>query len=345
MHRCLQLAALGEGSVAPNPMVGAVLVFEDRIIGEGYHQKFGEAHAEVNCISSVRPEDRHLIEKSALYVSLEPCSHYGKTPPCTNLILANRIKKVFIGSLDPFPAVSGKGVEILTQAGVEVTNGLLESECLHLNRRFITFHTRSRPYLILKWAQSLNGKIGSRQQRIKISHPVTDRIVHRWRAQEASILVGTRTAEIDDPLLTVRLWPGKNPLRVVIDNTLSVSPQSRVLNEEAETVIFNQIKEGRQGHLQYKKYEKGEELLSALLSTLYHMQVQSVLVEGGAHTLQQFIDRGLWDEARVITNESLTIEDGVPAPELNDFIWDRSERYQTDLITWFTHRESTTLQE
>src|SRR5215207_8983700 len=218
MHRCLELARLGSGSVAPNPMVGAVLVYKDMIIGEGYHQQYGEAHAEVNCLNSVRPEHQHLIEQSTLYVSLEPCAHYGKTPPCADLIIQKKIPEVVVGCCDPFIQVNGKGIEKLQSAAVNVTIGVLEEECKQLNKRFFGFHTVQRPYVILKWAQTADGKVaGNDYGRKRISNQQTNRIVHKWRSEETTVVVGTNTALYDDPALTTRLWAGKNPVRIVVD--------------------------------------------------------------------------------------------------------------------------------
>ena len=236
MTRCLQLAQLGAGNVAPNPMVGAVLVYEEKIIGEGYHRKYGEAHAEVNCINSVKESNRELIEKSTLYVSLEPCSHYGKTPPCSDLIIQNKIKKVVIGCQDIYKEVSGKGILKLRNAGVEVISGVLEKESVDLNKRFFTFHQKFRPYIILKWAQTANTKIGSTNERILISNEYTNRLVHKWRSEEAAVLVGTNTAVQDDPFLTTRLWKGKNPVRIVIDKELKLPPSLNIFDTNSQTI-------------------------------------------------------------------------------------------------------------
>ncbi len=328
MSRCVQLALCGSGYVAPNPMVGAVLVYKDRILGEGYHHGFGMPHAEVNCIASVKEQDRHLISNSTLFVSLEPCAHFGKTPPCTDLIIDHKIPEVVIGCRDPFPEVNGKGIEKLIQTGVRVTVGILEKECQAVNKRFFIFHKLRRPYIILKWAQSGNGAIaGTDDQRIQISNSYTNRLVHRWRSEEAAILVGTRTARLDDPSLTTRLWPGKNPVRLVIDSKLQLSQTLQVFNKKSATVIFNTIRERLPEEkadlspgVWYYKVENDNSLISQMLEALYHFQLQSVLVEGGTHLLQSFIDENLWDEARVITNEELFLENGLPAPQLKGAI-------------------------
>src|SRR5258706_6298419 len=243
MRRCLELATLGAGNVAPNPMVGAVLVYHGRIIGEGYHQKYGEAHAEPNSIASVKEEDRKLISQSTMYVSLEPCVHFGKTPPCADLIIKHKIPKVVIGCRDPFKEVNGRGIEKLKAAGVETEPGVLEKECKELNKRFFTFHTKHRPYIILKWAQTANGKMsGQGRDRLYISNEFTNRLVHKWRSEEAAILVGTNTALLDDPQLTTRLWTGNNLVRMVIDMDLKLPSSLRLFDDEASTIIFNTIK-------------------------------------------------------------------------------------------------------
>lgn len=335
MSRCIQLARMGAGNVAPNPMVGAVLVYENKIIGEGYHKKYGEPHAEVNCINSVLPENKELIEKSTMYVSLEPCSHYGKTPPCSDLIIKNKIKKVVIGCKDIYKEVSGKGIKKLQDAGVEVIVGLLENECLDLNKRFFTFHQKKRPYIILKWAQSANGKIGSLgNERILISNDYSNRLVHKWRSEEASILVGTNTAIKDDPSLTTRLWKGKNPVRIVIDKKLQLPITLKLFNSEANTLIFNILKNSMEGNAQYIKLLP-ERFLEQMLDSLYRLNIQSVLIEGGTKTLQSFIDTSLWDEARVITNEEMIIENGIDAPQMKGFKLIKKENYFSDRIDYY----------
>lgn len=334
MGRCIQLAKLGAGDVAPNPLVGSLLVYEDKIIGEGYHQKFGGPHAEVNCIYSVLPENKPLIEKSTIYVSLEPCSHFGKTPPCVDLILKNKIKKVVIGCKDIYKEVSGMGIEKLRNAGTEVVVGVLESDCTDLNKRFITFHTKSRPYIILKWAQSVNGKIGLPGERIFISNDYSNRIVHKWRSEEAAILVGTKTALTDNPALTTRLWKGKNPVRIVIDTELKLPSTLKIFNPDANTFIFNFFKNSTEENLQFIKLET-KNIIPEILNFLFELNIQSLLVEGGAKTLQSFIDQGLWDEARIITNENTTLENGISAPDLKDFKFIKQERYFSDRIDYY----------
>ena len=335
IKRCIQLAKTGAGNVAPNPMVGAVLVYEHKIIGEGYHKKNGEPHAEVNCINSVLPENKALIEKSTIYVSLEPCSHFGKTPPCSDLIIKNNIKKVVIGCQDVYKEVAGRGIQKLQAAGIEVTVGILEKECLDLNKRFFTFHQKKRPYLILKWAQSANGKIGSLDDsRILISNDYSNRLVHQWRSEEAGILVGTNTALKDNPSLTIRLWPGKNPARIVIDQNLKLPTDLSIFNGAANTYVLNILKNSVEKNLRFIKVDSSN-FLGESLHALFELNIQSILVEGGTKTLQSFIDAGLWDEARIITNEEKIIENGLDAPEMTGFELIQQEKYFSDRIDYF----------
>jgi diaminohydroxyphosphoribosylaminopyrimidine deaminase/5-amino-6-(5-phosphoribosylamino)uracil reductase len=338
MSRCIQLAKLGAGRAAPNPMVGAVLVYENKIIGEGFHQKYGEAHAEVNCINCVPAEQKSLIEKSTLYVSLEPCAHHGKTPPCADLIVKNKIKKVVIGCQDVYEQVAGKGIEKLQNAGVEVVTGVLENESKDLNKRFFTFHQQKRPYIILKWAQSANAKIGSKNgERVLISNEFSNRLVHKWRSEEAGILVGKNTALKDDPSLTTRLWKGKNPVRIAIDLQLKLPVSLKIFNDESETIIYNLLKNSPGKNIEYIQL-KPENLLESLLSSLYENEIQSLLVEGGAKTLQSFIDQNLWDEARVITNGKMIIEEGMDAPAMKNFDLVQQEKLFSDEISYFNRK-------
>ncbi len=317
MHRCLQLAQQGAGNVAPNPMVGAVLVCEGRIIGEGCHQQYGGPHAEVNCIKSVVRSDTHLIVASTIYVSLEPCAHFGKTPPCADLIIGHKIPKAVIGCRDPFEAVNGKGIEKLQKAGVEVSTGILENECKELNKRFFTFHNKQRPYIILKWAQSSNGKMASdSNERILISNDYSNRLVHKWRAEEVAIMVGPNTAQKDNPSLTTRLWKGSNPVRILLDMHLRLPASLLLLDGSVKTIVCNGIKEEElYPNLIYVKLEKNGSILEQVCKILYQKNIQSVLVEGGAKLLQSFIDQNLFDEIRVIENTGLIIEDGLAAPQ------------------------------
>ena len=319
MHRCLQLAKLGAGNVAPNPIVGAVLVYENEIIGEGYHQQYGLAHAEVNCINNVSEANQSLIEKSTLYVSLEPCAHYGKTPPCADLIIKNKIPNVVVACRDSYEEVHGKGIQKLHQAGVNVIVGILEKEALELNKRFFTFHTKQRPYIILKWAQSRDAKIANKDlSAVKISNDITNRLVHKWRSEEAAILVGTNTALYDNPSLTTRLWKGRNPVRLVIDLQLKLPISLHLFDGSVKTIVFNLVKYKEENGVMFYKLPSGEGLITGLLNALYQLKIQSVMVEGGAKLLQSFIDQNCWDEARVITNEQLMIDRGIEAPELKN---------------------------
>ncbi|SCC26314.1 diaminohydroxyphosphoribosylaminopyrimidine deaminase [Chitinophaga costaii] len=334
MERCLQLAQLGAGHVAPNPMVGAVLVHDGRIIGEGYHRQYGQAHAEVNCLASVRPEDRALIPQSTLYVSLEPCAHHGKTPPCADLIVREQIPACVIGCVDIFAKVAGKGIARLEAAGIRVKTGMLERACQELNRRFFTFHGQTRPYVVLKWAQSANGLLGAAGgQPVRISHPVTDRLVHKWRSEEAAILVGTHTALTDNPRLNNRHWTGAQPLRVVIDLHDKVPATHQVYDSLIPTVfVSTRAKAGQDQIL----INEGAPLLPQLLAQLHARSVQSVLVEGGAFTLQQFIDSGLWDEARVIVGAA-SIPQGVRAPVLTQASLEQTLPLESDQLFFYRH--------
>lgn len=339
MHRCLELARLGAGFVAPNPMVGAVLVYENRIIGEGYHQVYGEAHAEVNCLNSVSVADQLLIPLSTLYVSLEPCAHFGKTPPCSDLIIRHQIKTVVIGCRDPFTEVDGKGIEKLQHAGIAVTVGVLEAECRELNKRFFTFVTQHRPYIILKWAQTANGLIaGEGEERLLISQACTNRQVHQWRSEEAAIVVGTNTALADDPSLTNRLWTGKSPVRMVVDRNLRLPATLHLFDQQQRTIVINTVKAEERENLSYQKIAATEDTIDAILKVAYKENLQSILVEGGAALVQSFINKGLWDEARVITNPQLAIPKGLPAPVLPQTVPAKTEQITTDTLSTYINK-------
>ncbi|HEU4610210.1 MAG TPA: bifunctional diaminohydroxyphosphoribosylaminopyrimidine deaminase/5-amino-6-(5-phosphoribosylamino)uracil reductase RibD [Chitinophagaceae bacterium] len=336
MQRCLQLAATAGGWVAPNPMVGAVLVHESRIIGEGYHQLYGQAHAEVNCIRSVKEEDRHLISQSTLYVSLEPCAHKGKTPPCADLIIQHQIPHVVLACRDPFTEVNGRGIEKLKQAGVEVREGLMEQEARWLNRRFFTFHEHKKPYVLLKWAQTANGMIGNADgSRLLISNKAVNRLVHRWRSEEAAILVGTNTAQLDNPSLINQYWSGPSPVRVVLDRSLRLPPQLKIFDGKVRTVVLNKKKQSARGMITYHKIEEKQSLPWEIMQALYDLQLQSVLIEGGAQLMQLFIDAGLWNEARIITSPHISNNPGISAPRIKgarlyknyQILGDRIEEY------------------
>lgn len=317
MRRCLQLARCGEAGAPPNPMVGAVIVCNGHIIGEGYHRKCGGPHAEVNAIGSVK--EKHLLSRSTIYVSLEPCAHYGKTPPCTELIIESGIRRVVVGCTDPFAKVNGLGIRKLQEAGCEVQVGTLEKECRELNRRFFTFHQKHRPWITLKWAQSKDGFIGKRE-RVVFSNALTQTLVHRLRARHQAILVGTRTALLDNPTLTTRLWTGPNPLRLTIDRKGILPPTLHLKDERFPTVIYQQ------------------ESIEEILADLYARGIQSLLVEGGAKLLQSFIDKGLWDEARLET-APFCLGDGVSAPILKDEQLESKQNYGGQIIQQYRHKQ------
>jgi diaminohydroxyphosphoribosylaminopyrimidine deaminase / 5-amino-6-(5-phosphoribosylamino)uracil reductase len=341
MERCLQLAVLGAGYTAPNPLVGAVLVYKDKIIGEGYHELYGQAHAEVNCLASVDENDRHLISESILYVSLEPCAHTGKTPPCADLIIREKIPVVVIGCRDPFPQVDGKGIEKLKSHGVKLIYPVLEDKCMTMNRRFMLFHLEKRPYIILKWAQSANGKTGSPDgHRLFISNEYSNKLVHKWRSEEAAIMVGSNTAIADNPHLTTRLWKGKNPIRVVLDGKNKLNSTSHLFDGESPTIILNYEKNGGADHVRYIKINKHTEIVKEILHVLYEEEITSVIVEGGTKLLNLFFESGMWDEARVITNNYLQIDNGQPAPEIRDSTFIRKDEFSSDSITYFKNQKS-----
>ncbi len=320
MRRCIQLAENGLGHTSPNPLVGCVIVHDGVIIGEGYHRAYGKPHAEVHAIQSVANKD--LLRQSTLYVNLEPCAHYGKTPPCSDLIVAMKIPRVVIGTVDSHSLVAGKGIERLRNAGIEVTTGVLQWECYRLNRRFFTYHEKKRPYIILKWAQSRDGRMDiQRMNHEKGIHWITGkdakRQVHLWRSQEDAILVGTQTVRNDNPSLTVREIEGKNPVRLVWDRDLQLDLTYNVFNNDAATIVLNAHKTERlSDSLQLIRLDFDGDLLKELMHQLFQMHIVSMIVEGGADTLQRFIQADLWDEARVLTGDSILIS-GLQAPQLN----------------------------
>ena len=317
IQRCIDLAQKGIRAVAPNPMVGCVIVVNDKIIGEGYHQRYGEAHAEVNAINNVA--NKSLLNKSTLYVSLEPCSHTGKTPPCAELIIKSGIKKVVVGTQDPNPIVGGKGIEKLKNRGIEVKEGILREQCLELNKRFFTFHEKQRPYVILKWAQTLDGFLDrirdDETQKINwISEPETKTIVHKWRSEEQSILVGRNTITNDNPSLTVRDYGGINPIRLVIDSQLEIGGELNIYSKDAPTIVFNRIKNETKNNVEWVKIK--ETSTKNILEELFKRGIQSVFVEGGSRTLQYFIIDNVWDEVRVVVGQKY-FKDGYKAPIIN----------------------------
>ncbi len=319
MHRCIDLALLGNGFTAPNPMVGCVIVCEGKIIGEGFHRRWGEAHAEVNAINSVK--DEQLLQNSTLYVSLEPCAHYGKTPPCALLIARKRIPRVVVGSVDPFAKVSGKGINILKEAGIEVTVGVLDEECKKLNCRFFTFHKRQRPYVILKWAQTIDGFIDISRKSEAFGHPMwitnyLSRIaVHRQRTEEAAVMIGTNTAEKDDPFLTVREWSGKAPVRVVLDRGMRLRNSLHVFDGRVRTLVFTDRYLSGKNNLEYIRVDYEQNIIPQILNELYQREIQSLIVEGGRELLESFIVENYWDQAWVYVGDRFFGE-GIKAPLL-----------------------------
>jgi diaminohydroxyphosphoribosylaminopyrimidine deaminase/5-amino-6-(5-phosphoribosylamino)uracil reductase len=317
-------------------MVGAVLVHEERIIGQGYHHQYGQAHAEVNCIENVSEQDKHLVATSILYVSLEPCNHFGKTPPCTDLILKHKIQKVVVGCIDPFSEVAGRGIFKLREAGVEIVVEILQKECEELNKRFFTFHVKQRPYIILKWAQSSNQKIASKDNaRVLISNDLSNRLVHKWRSEEAAIMVGTNTALLDNPSLNVRLWNGKNPVRLIIDLDLRLPSTLNIFNHQQPTIIFNNKKGLEEENLAYHKLSGEGSMVNEVLTACYKLNIQSILIEGGTKLLQSLINQNLWDEARIIQNNQLVILRGLQAPELLHQQLLSVDRVSNDSISYY----------
>lgn len=328
MRRCIELAQNGLCNTAPNPMVGAVIVCDGKIIGEGYHVRCGEAHAEVNAIRSVK--DPSLLSRSTIYVSLEPCSHYGKTPPCADLIIEKQIPRIVIGCSDPFAQVAGRGIRKLREAGREVVVGVLEAECRALIRRFVTFHTCRRPYVTLKWAESADRYLDVCRDGgtpVILSTPLTSMLVHKKRAEHSAILVGTRTALLDNPSLTVRHWYGPNPVRVVLDRDLSLPPSLRLFDGTVPTIVFTAVTEcPSRHHVEYLSIDYGQEVLPQVLSALHARGLQSLLVEGGRVLLQSFIDAGVWDEM-FVERTPVVLHSGVSAPEIGGGFCGETERH------------------
>lgn len=317
MQRCIELAQKGEGNVAPNPLVGCVIVHNEKIIGEGYHQLFGKPHAEVNAINSVK--DKSLLRNSSLYVTLEPCSHHGKTPPCTDLILKHKIPRVFIGTYDPFEKVNGSGAAILKKNGVKVTVGILENDCRMVNRRFHVFHKRKRPYIILKWAQSKDGFIATipkngKVKNSRISNDYSRMLVHKWRSTESSIMVGTNTAITDNPELTTRYWIGSDPVRVVVDRSLKLPSSLHLFDKKVYTIVFTERRKESADNLLFAKIDFNN-FPESVLAFLHKNNFQSLFIEGGSMLLKTFIDTCLWDEARVLTSGKL-LGKGIVAPHI-----------------------------
>jgi diaminohydroxyphosphoribosylaminopyrimidine deaminase/5-amino-6-(5-phosphoribosylamino)uracil reductase len=341
MIRCLELAKQGIGNVAPNPMVGCVIVYQNKIIAVGYHEKYGEAHAEVNAINTVM--DKSVLKKSTLYVNLEPCAHTGKTPPCADLIIKHQIPNVVIGCIDTYSEVAGKGIEKLRAAGVNVTVGVLEEKAKELNKRFFTFHNKKRPFIILKWAETKDGFIdiersidSNQNDKIVdnwITSPFSKKLVHQWRSEEQAIMIGTNTALNDNPKLTVREVEGKNPLRVVLDVNLRLPEQLNVFDGSTPTLIFNALKSELKHNLEFIKIDKNKELIPQILNELYQRNILSIIIEGGTQLLQTFIDANCWDEAKVfIGNKYFT--KGLKAP-LIDKQPNATLQFDTDILNTY----------
>ncbi len=317
--RCIEIAKNGFGTTYPNPMVGSVIVYNGEIIGEGWHQKAGEPHAEVNAIQSVK--DPSLLDKATIYVSLEPCSHFGKTPPCCDLIIKNKIPNVVIGTVDSNIKVAGNGIKRLQEAGANVIVGILEKECYELNRRFFTFHEKKRPYIILKWAQTLDSFIAPLEKEelkpVWITNVQSRQLVHKWRTEEQAILVGTQTVIDDNPQLNARDWEGNNPIRIVIDQRNRVPKTAHVFDNQTKTIVFSRNKSTLSlENTIFEVIDFQQNIVQQIVDKLYQHQIQSVIIEGGAQTLQTFIDATLWDEARVFIGNS-TFGIGKKAPVLN----------------------------
>ena len=338
MRRCIELAKNGLCNVAPNPTVGAVIVCDGRIIGEGYHVRCGEAHAEVNAIRSVK--DESLLKRSTIYVSLEPCSHYGKTPPCADLIIEKQIPRIVIGCRDPFSKVAGRGIQKLQNAGREVIVGVLEEECLHLIRRFITFNTLRRPFITLKWAESADRFIDLERidgNPVLLSSPLTSMLVHKKRAENTAIMVGRRTVLLDNPSLTVRNWYGRNPIRIVLDRNLSLPNDLQIFNGEVPTLVFTEKEHPEEKSVSYITIDFAHNPLNQIMEELYQRNIQSLLVEGGSQLLQSFIDNELWDEA-YIEKCPKRLYSGVKAPEIsNNFSYSTEEHFGRQ-IWYYVHR-------
>ncbi|HKR05613.1 MAG TPA: bifunctional diaminohydroxyphosphoribosylaminopyrimidine deaminase/5-amino-6-(5-phosphoribosylamino)uracil reductase RibD [Bacteroidia bacterium] len=344
MQRCLQLAEKGLGYSAPNPIVGCVIVHNSKIIGEGYHAKYGSHHAEVNAVNSVK--DKSLLSKSILYVTLEPCSHFGKTPPCTDLIIKYKIPEVIIGNKDPFEKVNGSGIKKLKDAGIKIMMGILEKECRFMNRRFFVFQEQKRPYIILKWAQSKDGFIAPDKKSFVKTQTMTEKIhrvsneyshllVHKWRSEEAAIMVGTNTARSDNPRLTVRNLKGKNPVRVVIDKNLMLNSALHLFDKKTRTLVYTSKNKDSSNNLEFVKINFGEDVLKQVTDHLYEQHIQSVIVEGGTILLRAFIENNLWDEARIFSSDSL-LNSGVIAPEISGKIL-YTRKIEKDTLTVFMH--------
>jgi len=327
IKRCIELARNGLGTTYPNPMVGSVIVYNDEVIGEGWHKKSGEPHAEVNAINSVK--DKSLLSKSTIYVSLEPCSHFGKTPPCCDLIIANKIPNIVIGTIDPFAKVSGTGIKKLIEAGKNVTVGILEDECNELNKRFFTFHNKKRPYIILKWAESQDGFIApltkEKKEPVWITNEFARQLVHKWRSEEQAILVGTNTVIEDNPSLTTRDWSGNHPIRIVLDQNNRISKESYIFDNQVKSITITK-----------ENINFNNNIALEITDFLFNEGIQSVIIEGGRQTLQTFIDANIWDEARVFRGE-IYFKSGIKAPTISGENSKKEKILNDELLTFFNY--------
>lgn len=333
MQRCLELAALGNGKVAPNPLVGAVLVVDNKIIAEGYHQNFGGAHAEVNAINAVA--DQSLLSKATLYVNLEPCAHFGKTPPCVDLVINSGIRKVVVAQVDPFEKVAGNGIAKMQATGIEVHVGLMEAEAKWLNRRFLHFVNHKKPYVVLKWAQTMSGYIAPYahqmskeefEEKRHITGLLVQKQVHKWRTEESAILVGRNTVVTDNPALNARAWHGKNPLRIVVDRMLKLDHSCKVFDGQTPTWIINSVKAESLPNIQYVYFEPTENWTEVLLNKMYQEGHQSLIIEGGSSILNHVIASNLWQEAQVFYTPK-HFKDGVSAPHISGHL---AETFELD---------------
>jgi diaminohydroxyphosphoribosylaminopyrimidine deaminase/5-amino-6-(5-phosphoribosylamino)uracil reductase len=339
MQRAFELASIGIGKVSPNPLVGCVIVENGEIIGEGWHETYGKAHAEVNAVKNVAPHHVHRLKNATFYVTLEPCSHFGKTPPCADLLVSILPKKVIIANTDPFPLVNGKGIEKLKNAAIEVLTGLLAEKGAWLNRRFFTVVKQKRPYIILKWAQTIDGFVAQKNFDSKwISDWYSRKIVHKWRSEEDAIMVGTSTAHFDNPSLNTREWIGKNPLRIVIDKQLRLSHDLALFDGSIPTICYNLHKHETINALHFVKIEE-EHFIENLLEDLFQRKIHSIIVEGGANLLQYFLNSEIWDEARVFISPT-TFFNGIEAPKIKNAVLCSTEQLLNDQLNVFVHQKS-----
>lgn len=341
MQRCFQLAGQALGNTAPNPMVGAVIVHNGQIIGEGYHQKYGQLHAEPNAIHSVK--DQSLLPQSTLYVNLEPCSHYGKTPPCAALIIEKKIPRVVVANVDPYLKVSGRGIRMMQDAGIEVTLDVLKTEGRLLNKRFFTFQEKQRPFIFLKWAQSADGFIDSVRTDKSTAATVfstaeTQKLNHKMRAEEAAILVGTQTVLLDNPQLTNRLWPGKNPVRIAVDREGKISDDYNIMDGLVETLIFTEKNKTNKPFVTFVQVDFSQKVIPQIMHELYGRNINSLIVEGGTKLLQSFIDEGMWDEANVEV-APVELKTGIACPTINDQYLKKEVFFGPNKMMHYTHYE------